>query len=75
MNRAQIGKIMEEKGYSDFITTAELAKRWRKSHRTLENWRVEGYGPSYSKIGGTVLYKIRDIEDFEKESSIQKTKK
>lgn len=44
----------------------ELAKRWRISPRTLERWRVEGFGPAYLKIGGRVIYRLEDIEAYEK---------
>lgn len=46
------------------LTQAELAKRWRKSERTLERWRLRGIGPPHLWIGG-VLYRIEDIEAFE----------
>ena len=34
------------------------------SHRTLENWRGLGKGPRYRKVGGKILYDMRDVEDF-----------
>ena len=43
--------MREEKDYSNFMTTVELAARWKKSPRTLENWRVQGIGPNFYKIG------------------------
>tara|TARA_R100001594_G_C3875769_1_gene224619 strand:+ start:212 stop:412 length:201 start_codon:yes stop_codon:yes gene_type:complete len=64
----------ERKGCSDFMTTAELAARWHKSPRTLENWRVQSIGPAYTKIGGTVLYKISEIEEYESKYSSDKIK-
>jgi len=42
-----------------------LAERWAISHRTLEQWRWQGKGPRFLKIGGRVLYRLADIEDFE----------
>ena len=47
------------------LTQAELARRWRKSQRTLERWRLRGEGPPHLWIGG-VLYRLEDIEAFEK---------
>ncbi|MEE4207685.1 MAG: helix-turn-helix domain-containing protein [Parvularcula sp.] len=35
--------------------------------RTLERWRWAGEGPAYMKIGGRVVYRIADIEAFERE--------
>lgn len=44
---------------------AELAERWRVSARTLERWRWQRQGPRYIKIGGRVVYTLRDVEAFE----------
>ncbi len=43
----------------------DLGERWRKSPRTLEQWRWQGRGPRYLKIGGSVVYRLSDIEAFE----------
>jgi len=42
-----------------------LAERWAVSPRTLEQWRWQGRGPRYLKIGGRVVYRLSDIEAFE----------
>jgi hypothetical protein len=42
-----------------------LAERWLISPRTLEQWRWQGRGPRYLKIGGRVVYRLFDIEAFE----------
>ena len=60
--------MKERKGYSNFMSTTELAALWHKSPRTLENGRVQSIGPAYTKIGGTVLYERDVIEDYEKQS-------
>ena len=39
-----------------------LAERWLISPRTLEQWRWQGRGPRYLKIGGRVVYRGR-IDD------------
>lgn len=43
----------------------ELAVRWRISHRTLERWRWTGEGPKFLKVGGRVVYRLSDIEEYE----------
>jgi hypothetical protein len=43
----------------------ELARRWKLSPRTLERWRWLGQGPQYLKIGGRIVYRIADIEQYE----------
>lgn len=47
------------------LNQAELAARWKISHRTLERWRWLGKGPRFLKIGGRVAYRIEDVEAFE----------
>jgi predicted site-specific integrase-resolvase len=49
------------------LNQIELAARWNISHRTLERWRWSGEGPRYIKIGGRVVYRLEDVEDYEKE--------
>lgn len=48
-----------------WMTTAELAGRWRITTRTLERWRAERYGPAWHYIGGKVLYLLDDIQAYE----------
>jgi len=43
----------------------QLAMRWGISPRTLERWRWLGQGPTFLKLGGTVAYRVEDIEAFE----------
>lgn len=42
-----------------------LATRWQLSPRTLEQWRWQGRGPRFLKIGGRVVYRLEDVETFE----------
>lgn len=48
-----------------FLTQRELACRWRLSGRTLVRWRVEGYGPPWTTIGGSIRYALADVQAFE----------
>lgn len=55
--------------HDQMISTEELAQRWRMHPKTLSNWRVQGRGPVYVKLGGrnaTVLYRLADIEAYER---------
>lgn len=52
----------------------ELARRWNISHRTLERWRYSGLGPVFLKLGGRVLYRLVDVEVFER-SQLQRAVK
>ncbi len=48
------------------MNQTELAARWKISPRTLERWRWIGDGPRFLKIGGRVIYRIEDVEAFER---------
>lgn len=56
-----------------FLNQTELSRRWKISPRTLERWRWLGTGPRYHKIGGRVVYKNSDIEEFENSRSFTST--
>ena len=47
------------------LTQNELADRWSLSPRTLEQWRWRGVGPRFLKLGGRVVYRLVDVEEFE----------
>lgn len=47
------------------LNQVELSRRWKLSPRTLERWRWLGQGPRYLKVGGRVVYRLEDIEEFE----------
>jgi hypothetical protein len=49
------------------LTQVDVARRWCISPRTLERWRWLNQGPPYLKIGGRVVYRLEDIEAFEKD--------
>ncbi len=44
---------------------ASLAQRWLISQRTLEAWRNRGIGPTVTKIGSCVRYRLADVEAYE----------
>ena len=50
-----------------------LAERWGISPKTLERWRVLGIGPVYIRLPGKVVYRIEDVEAFERSSLRQST--
>ncbi len=50
----------------EMLLQVELARRWRLSPRTLERFRYERKGPPYIKIGGRVVYRVADIETYER---------
>lgn len=50
---------------SKLLSTETLAKRWDMSPRTLEQWRYQGRGPRYVKLGNLVRYRLEDVEAAE----------
>ncbi len=57
----------------EFLTINELVDRWGGivAPQTLAGWRSKKYGPKYTKIGKQILYKITDIEKWEKDNKSQ----
>lgn len=49
----------------NLINPDSLAKRWNLTKTTLSQWRWNGRGPKYLKLGRRVMYRIQDIEEFE----------
>jgi len=58
-----------------FLTPKELSDRWggRITTRTLANWRSTQSGPLFVKIGGGILYRITDVEEYEKRNTVTST--
>ena len=54
----------------NFKTNKELAKRWVRSPRTIEGWRVRKTGPNYLELNGMVLYDLDEIIKFENASKV-----
>lgn len=58
-----------------FLSPIELSDRWggRISPRTLANWRSQGLGPAYTKVGGAVLYPVKSVDDWENRNTVAST--
>lgn len=54
------------------LTTDQLSKRWGLSANRLRQWRVEGKGPAFIKLGSgpkaPVRYRLEDVEEYEKDN-------
>jgi hypothetical protein len=48
------------------LSQVQLARRWHLSPRTLERWRSAGRGPAFLKLGGRIVYRLDDVEAFER---------
>jgi hypothetical protein len=52
------------------LTERQLAARWSMAAGTLNNWRSAGRGPDYVKIGRAALYRVEDVELYEKQNTV-----
>ncbi|MFI1199485.1 helix-turn-helix transcriptional regulator [Streptomyces sp. NPDC020883] len=48
-----------------YLTTAEVAERYRTSESTVRYWRQIGKGPRGVKIGKRVLYSTAELLRYE----------
>jgi len=55
------------------LTPQALISRWSINNRTLVNWRCEGRGPKYIKLGRRIRYRLEDVEAYEKQHLRQST--
>lgn len=53
------------------LLTEEVARRWKISARTLERWRYVGIGPKFRRVGGRVIYAVKEIERFEQACDVE----
>jgi hypothetical protein len=54
-----------------YLSTQELADRWKMKVQTLAQMRYEGKGPLFKKKpgrNGTILYELSAIEQYEKDN-------
>lgn len=47
-----------------YLPQSAAAEFLHHSPRTLEQWRLIGYGPPFFKVGRRVLYSRADLEKF-----------
>ncbi|MGW6743743.1 helix-turn-helix transcriptional regulator [Streptomyces sp. NPDC055025] len=50
---------------NSYLTTADLAARYRTAASTIRYWRHIGYGPKGIKVGRRVLYAQAEVNRFE----------
>lgn len=60
------------KGDNDWLMTPDdLANRWGISTSTLLSWRIKNKGPSYLKLGKSVLYRLIEVEKYERANTVE----
>lgn len=57
-----------------YLTTKDVADRYRTAPSTIRYWRHTGYGPKGIKVGRRVLYSLAEIDRFEKALADQPAK-
>lgn len=60
---------------ANFLTTEEAAQYMALSVKTLESWRLKGIGPTYSKFGRSVRYRVCLLDDFANSASKEALRK
>ncbi|MGQ0842535.1 MAG: helix-turn-helix transcriptional regulator [Sporichthyaceae bacterium] len=50
-----------------YLTTREVAERFRTAESTVRYWRSIDYGPAGVRVGRRVLYRASDVEAWERE--------
>lgn len=58
-----------------FLTPEEVSARYggRITVRTLNNWRSNGSGPPFTKIGGPVMYPLDKLVEWEEKNTVTST--
>lgn len=51
---------------SDFLTTAEVAARYRTAPSTIRYWRMTGYLPAGTPCGRRILYRKSDLDAWDR---------
>lgn len=56
-------------GAVEYLTTEELAARWKMHPQSIHNWRAQtpAKGPAFVKIGKKVLYPLDSIVQWEQQ--------
>lgn len=66
MKQSSLGGLGVSKKANDgtHLTTKAAALHLGLSYRSLERWRVQGYGPVGRRFGRKWLYHIDDLDDW-----------
>lgn len=59
------------------MTPKEVVARYKDTVKlkTLANWRSQGMGPKFTKVGGKILYPIRALFEWETSRTLDRTAK
>jgi hypothetical protein len=54
-----------------FLTPAQLAARHQTTTSSLRSRRYRGTGPRYFKDGPVILYRLADVEEYERSRMVE----
>ncbi|BBA99236.1 hypothetical protein RVR_5774 [Actinacidiphila reveromycinica] len=58
---------------TQYLTTDDVAARYRTAPSTIRYWRHIGYGPKGIKVGRRVLYTQAELDRFEQKLAEQES--
>lgn len=59
-----IADLLEYRVQDQYFTPADLASRLGIAPQTLANWRSQGKGPAFTRIGGRIRYTSAEVERY-----------
>jgi hypothetical protein len=57
-------KELKEEIRKQFLKDTEASEIYGTAVQTFRNWRYEGKGPAYVKIGSSILYDRKDLDNY-----------
>jgi len=55
---------------TQYLTPEQLASRWQIQKKTLDNWRYQGKGPKYVRIGSRIRYPVDQVTVYEEKLQV-----
>jgi len=55
------------------LTEKQVAAMLNINPATLNNWRQQGKGPKYVKVGGSIRYRYTDVELYLEKNAVETT--
>jgi hypothetical protein len=62
-----MSEVSEHDNDNEYLSAKEVVARWGNNVAvaTLAQWRARKVGPVWTKLGGRVLYSVRDVLAYE----------
>jgi Helix-turn-helix domain len=66
---------LTDQAAKQFLSPADVSSRYQGniSVRTLANWRSQGTGPAFTKIGGSIMYPLSRLLEWEDRNTVNST--